>query len=717
MTIYVPNLSRSSSEAEYDFSHVPAEIKDLRRWLVWKFQQKSGEPKPRKIPLYVDGGWRGSGLALDTREDVDRLESFDRAYENLLSSERALAGIGFAVVTGDQVGGIDLDNCLDETGVLINEIALKVVKQAVSDRNYVEKSPSGRGLRIIGSTTGFQNFNRSGYEAYCSKRFLTITGRCIHNPDSFGSIDNALALMNQMVPNRKLGSQSRVMSARVGRVDLSTGGYLEPNHVGEGGRNHAVLSHVGHLRKLGFQEDKILKLALEFNNKVCNPPLEEAEIEDIVSRYANQTMDQEPADSIGEVNAGHAWIESAASIYRLEYRDFISPADLRIHFANRMITVQTGDHLKLVDLGSLWLKSPLRRQHRELVMQPSEPPITKDNCLNVWSGFAVKPTSGGVDPFIELLTRLVPQHEAALYVLNWIAHLIQRPGAKMFTSLVFWSQQQGVGKNLLFECLSEIIGSRHSTIIGQSELSRDFNGWAADKILIIGDEVSSADRRQHEDKLKTYITGSTVQLNEKHQQVRVVENLLNFIFLSNHCNAMFISDHDRRYFVWEIAAGPLSHTDVQKFVQWRNNGGLGNLLCFLQSIKLGTFNPRAPAPQTDAKLQMVDDNRSDLEAWASSIMSSGASMVLGREIATSFELAERYGFESNRERPSSKTIIAAFKRLGGRGRPSQVRLPSGKRVRVIALERTSYWEQQASEAECAAEIVKPLNSASMKSLP
>ena len=125
MTIYVPNLSRSSSEAEYDFSHVPVEIKDLRRWLVWKFQQKSGETKPRKIPLYVDGGWRGSGLALDSQEDLDRLESFDRAYENLLSSAKALAGIGFAVVTGDQVGGIDLDNCLDASGFVINELAQK----------------------------------------------------------------------------------------------------------------------------------------------------------------------------------------------------------------------------------------------------------------------------------------------------------------------------------------------------------------------------------------------------------------------------------------------------------------------------------------------------------------------------------------------------------------------------------------------------------------
>jgi hypothetical protein len=411
-------------------------------------------------------------------------------------------------------------------------------------------------------------------------------------------------------------------------------------------------------------------------------------------------------DWVATINEDYAWIVVNASIYRLRYGDFIEPAKFKVQFDNQTVTVASGQGARSIGKGTQWLKDPNRRQHVRLVIRPAEGLVTADNCLNEWRGFSIKPAFGNIKPFLKLLVRLLPAREPRRFVLSWFAHLLQHPDVKMHVSLAFWSQVQGVGKNLLFECMTAIIGATHSTVIGQAELASNFNGWANHKVLVIGDEVSSSDRRQDRDKLKGLITGTTVYINEKYQPAREVPNFLNFIFLSNHHDAIFMDDTDRRYFVWEITAGRLSDAAIAEFVKWRDSGGLAALLHFLLQYDLSGFNPKAPAPMTDAKQQMVQDNRSDLENWVAELMASNISQLIGRELATGNELARRYALETQHREPSTKTIVGTCKKHGAFARTNQVRLANGKKVRVLALARPQHWKQQA-EPDWAAEMAKP----------
>lgn len=407
------------------------------------------------------------------------------------------------------------------------------------------------------------------------------------------------------------------------------------------------------------------------------------------------------------LNKTFAFIEEHASIYRLEFGNFIEPQKFRLQHDNHKVNVVTGPTIKSVGLGSAWLGSPKRRQHKALVLRPSEGCVTADNCLNEWQGFVIAPAPGDIKPFLRLLFRLAPNRAARRYIQKWAAHLIQRPGIKMFVSLALWSHAQGVGKNLLFETLVAIIGPTHATVIGQEELSASFNGWANRRILVIGDEVSGTDKRQQNDKIKGLVTGTAVHVNEKYQPDREQPNLLNFVFLSNHHDALFVNDHDRRFFVWEIEAGRLPETQANKFVAWRDSGGLAALHHFLLYYPLGDFNPRAPAPMTVAKQQMADDNRSDLEAWIADLLASDIATVFGRDLATANELGKRYAVDTGHIAPSSKAIVGAAKRMGVYARPSQVRLEDGKKARVLALTRIAFWRQQG-ESEWAKEMAKSL---------
>ena len=114
---------------------------------------------------------------------------------------------------------------------------------------------------------------------------------------------------------------------------------------------------------------------------------------------------------------------------------------------------------------------------------------------------------------------------------------------------------------------------------------------------------------------------------------------------------------------------------------------------------------------TEAKLQMVNDNRSDLECWLHDLIDTGVSEILGREIATAHEIAQKYFHDTGNKQPSAKAVTGACKRLGAYARTNQVRLVNGKRVRALALDRPEYWQQQP-EAVWSVEMQKPLRGSS-----
>lgn len=412
---------------------------------------------------------------------------------------------------------------------------------------------------------------------------------------------------------------------------------------------------------------------------------------------------------IQRLNQQYALIEQDASIYRLDFRDFIDPSKFRLQHDNRKIDISDGGTTRTFGVGSGWLNSPHRRQHKMLVLRPGENQITADNCLNEWQGFHNDPAKGDVRPLLRLMVRTIPNRAPRRYVQQWMAHLIQHPGIKMFVSLAVWSHAQGAGKNLLFETLTSIIGSTHSTVIGQTELTGAFNGWANRRVLVIGDEVSGNDKRQENDKLKGLITGTAIHINEKYQPDREQPNLLNFIFLSNHHDALFLNDHDRRFFVWEIESGRLPEAHANSFVRWRDAGGLSALHYFLLNYPLCDFNPKAPAPMTTAKQQMANDNKSDLEAWIADMMASDVAEEFGCELASANEIGKRYADCTGHAIPSAKAVVGACKRNGAYSRPDQVRLEKGKKVRLLALTRVEFWRQQ-TEAAWAQEMEKAVVS-------
>ena len=150
---------------------------------------------------------------------------------------------------------------------------------------------------------------------------------------------------------------------------------------------------------------------------------------------------------------------------------------------------------------------------------------------------------------------------------------------------------------------------------------------------------------------------------------------------------------DRRYWVYHCREQQPDKGIIQRFVEWRDNGGQSHLLQYLHSYDASSFNPFTRAPITRAKREMIEDNRSDLERWVADILSAAdIGKLLGRELVTAEELAILYQGSESRRTVSSKAVYSALSRQGVKKIIKQARLANGARPRVYALSNEAKYE-------------------------
>jgi hypothetical protein len=389
-----------------------------------------------------------------------------------------------------------------------------------------------------------------------------------------------------------------------------------------------------------------------------------------------------PAE-IRAVSEKFAWDREAMNLYNITTGRYVQKERFNTHYANRFIDLGTATKPKPVALGVAWIQHPLRREANGVRMAPNEPVDLPDGAINSWLGFSVEPIQGDINPFIKLFERQIPNPSDRKYVLHWIANLFKNPASTAFTSIVMWSRTQGTGKNLLWECVGNLFNERHYTLVSQEVFDDAFTEWKANRVFVICDEVSSTEKRQTADRIKGWITSSSNAINTKNEPKFTQPNLIKYVFLSNHPDAVFLDDSDRRFFVVEVAQGRLPDNEAREFTSWRDNGGRDALLHFLLNLGIGEFNAKSPAPMSSAKQEMIDDNKSDLERWLDQTLVN-MHTTIGREICSAEEMVSNY-YLSSQNKCSSKAITIALKKRGIKKLTKQAKLPNGKRLRVYAL--------------------------------
>ena len=155
-------------QLEKQYAKVPKEMKDLRRWIGFKIEERDG--KKTKVPYNAITGSFGSSTNPDT------WTSFRVAMMGCV--KYGFDGIGFCLGYSKEddcyISGVDLDNH-GETDFL--EMAKDFIDTLDS---YTEYSPSGKGIHIIVQGKKPEGrCRKENIEMYGGGRFFTVTGNVI----------------------------------------------------------------------------------------------------------------------------------------------------------------------------------------------------------------------------------------------------------------------------------------------------------------------------------------------------------------------------------------------------------------------------------------------------------------------------------------------------------------------------------------------------------
>lgn len=152
-------------------------IGDKKRYLVWKYEEitkENGTKKLVKVPYYTNGNPRGK---TDTPEDLEQLDSYEQACK--VRDRGNYDGVAIALTQG--LVGIDLDHILKNGTLDKKHAGAPIAKQAKASGFYIEVSPSGEGLHILGTIEQWSKLKavklneQFGIEAYANGRYFTFT--------------------------------------------------------------------------------------------------------------------------------------------------------------------------------------------------------------------------------------------------------------------------------------------------------------------------------------------------------------------------------------------------------------------------------------------------------------------------------------------------------------------------------------------------------------
>lgn len=225
---------------------------------------------------------------------------------------------------------------------------------------------------------------------------------------------------------------------------------------------------------------------------------------------------------------------------------------------------------------------------------------------------------GLINPFIDHIKNIIcsKNNEIYRYVINWVAFLFQNIKTKNRTVLVLTGAQR-TGKNTFTNVLCNLLGNYANENANLENIMGTFNSSILYKKLIVCNEVKSFLSYKNFDSgiLKQLITEDTIDIHQKFHDVVHMENVSNFIFLSNEFAPVKIDEDDGRYFVIEVSGEKKGDTEYFDTLYSKFTPEFySNLLTFFKKIDLRNWD-RTKIPMTEVKKAIIEFSKSPYSSF------------------------------------------------------------------------------------------------------
>jgi hypothetical protein len=156
---------------------IPAELKERRQWVVWRYQINKAGNDWTKVPYRLQ-----TKQAASTRPE--EWISYEEAVAEYTARRQTFDGIGYVFSANDPYVGGDYDYMPDLCDI---------------PPTYAEISPSGRGIKFIARACGTYGSNKASGEIYSWGRFFTITGNVLPGHEAITECQDAVEAFAAML--------------------------------------------------------------------------------------------------------------------------------------------------------------------------------------------------------------------------------------------------------------------------------------------------------------------------------------------------------------------------------------------------------------------------------------------------------------------------------------------------------------------------------------
>ena len=143
---------REEVKKKMQYDNLPKALRNSGKFCIWKYEERQGQEKPAKVPHQTNG----------KRAQPNNEKTFT-IYAAAVEVVNRYDGLGIGIF--NDFSAIDINHCINEDGTL-SPLSKAIVEQF--DGCYIEKSPSGKGLRIL--------FKASGFKYNTAKYYINNTG-------------------------------------------------------------------------------------------------------------------------------------------------------------------------------------------------------------------------------------------------------------------------------------------------------------------------------------------------------------------------------------------------------------------------------------------------------------------------------------------------------------------------------------------------------------
>lgn len=298
------------------------------------------------------------------------------------------------------------------------------------------------------------------------------------------------------------------------------------------------------------------------------------------------------------------------------------------NFDTEKVIVEAGDKIKVVSVAKEWCDSrgdgPLMMHGTTFDPTRTDREVQLPNgkkCLNTFPGFrgfTADRHDGLVKLWLEHLEGMVDELPARDWIVDYFADIFQNPANKPGTALALLGGQ-GVGKSVLVQCVSTLLGSKLTRIVNK-DIMRN-NIALSRSLLVIHDEwsINHYKEKLYYETLKNAITNTRLKIEEKYLPAWESDSFCRFAFTSNDARPIRLPPDDRRFTI--VHCGKRWHGNKEHFnglfAALGDDSALGGFLNFFKDRKIKSelrlsFNTR----QKDELWEPDNKVLAELIQWA-----------------------------------------------------------------------------------------------------